>query len=40
MKHADNGSVEEVTLNSSFDHPQSFVSPGSLHILAFFVPML
>lgn len=35
MKHTDNGSVEEVTLNSPFDHPEAFVSLGSLHILSF-----
>lgn len=35
MKHTDNGSVEEVTLNSPFDHPEAFVSVGSLHILSF-----
>lgn len=35
MKHADKGSVEKVTLNSPFDHPKSFVSLRSLHILSF-----
>lgn len=35
MKDTDNGSVEEVTLNSAFDHPEAFVARGSLHILSF-----
>lgn len=34
MKHTDNGSVEEVTLNSPFDPPEAFVSMRSLHILS------
>lgn len=28
MKQTDNSPVEEVTLNSPFDHPEAFVSPA------------
>lgn len=35
MKETDNSSVEEVTLNSPFDHPEAFVSPTLYTFFAF-----